>query len=83
MLITISHCQILLISLVLQVCQFHYFDPSNLPEPVFDTHDLEMFHQQEAYNLDDPYASSNMSLLINPRSDNHDDFSGPNLDDHL
>ena len=58
------------------------FDPSNLPEPVFDTHDLEMFHQ-EACNLGDPYASSNMSLLINPRSDNYDDFSGPNLDDHL
>ena len=58
------------------------FDPSDLPDPAFDTHDLEMFHQ-EACNLDDPYASSNMSLLINPRSDDFGDFSGPNLDDHL
>ena len=58
------------------------FDPLNLPEPAFDPHDLEIFHQ-EACNLEDPYTSSNMSLLINPRSDDLGDFSGPNLDDHL
>ena len=58
------------------------FDPSDLPDPVFDTHDLEMFHQ-EACSTEDPYASSNMSLLINPRSDDFGEFSGPNLDDHL
>ena len=58
------------------------FDPSDLPDPAFDTHDLEMFHQ-EAYSTEDPYASSNMSLLINPRSDDFGDYSGPNLDDHL
>ena len=58
------------------------FDPSDLPDPVFDTHDLEMFHQ-EAYSTEDPYASSNMSLLINPRSDDFGNYSGPNLDDHL
>ena len=58
------------------------FDPSNLPEPAFDTHDLEMFHQ-ETFNLEDSYVSGNMSLLINPRSTGFDDFSGPDLDDHL
>ena len=58
------------------------FDPSDLPDPAFDTHDLEMFHQ-EACSTEDPYASSNMSLLINPRSDDFGDYSGPNLDDHL
>ena len=34
--------------------------------PALDTHDLEMFHQ-EACNVEDPYASSTMCLLINPR----------------
>jgi hypothetical protein len=58
------------------------FDPNDLPDPAFDTHDLEMFHQ-EVYNTDDPYATSNMSLLIDPRSDDFGDYSGPNLDDHL
>ena len=58
------------------------FDPSDLPDPAFDTHDLEMFHQ-EACSTEDTYASSNMSLLINPRSDDFGDYSGPNLDDHL
>jgi hypothetical protein len=58
------------------------FDPSDLPDPAFDTHDLEMFHQ-EAFSTDDPYATSNMSLLIDPRSDDYGDYSGPNLDDHL
>ena len=58
------------------------FDPSDLPDPVFNTHDLEMFHQQ-ACSTEDPYASSNMSLLIDPRSNDLGDYSGPNLDDHL
>ena len=60
------------------------FDPSHLPEPVYDPHDLEMFHQEEARSPDDPYYTSGpLSMLINPRSEEYDDFSGPNLDDHL
>ena len=60
------------------------FDPSDLPDPVFDTHDLEMFHQEARYIDDiDPYTSSNMSLFINPHSDDFGEYYGPNLDDHL
>ena len=57
------------------------FDPMNLPEPAFDTHDLEMLHQ-EARTPEDSYTSGMMSMLIDPRSTDYD-FSGPDLDDHL
>jgi serine/threonine protein kinase len=60
------------------------FDPSDLPDPAFDTHDLEMFHQ-EACSTDDinPYDHDMLNLLTDPRSDDFSKYSGPNLDDHL
>ena len=57
------------------------FDPLKLPEPAYDTHDLEMFHQ-EARTPEDSFTSGHMSMLIDPRSMDYD-YSGPNLDDHL
>ena len=41
------------------------FDPSNLPEPAYDTHDLEMFHR-EACSPEDLFTSGHMSMLIDP-----------------
>ena len=57
------------------------FDPMNLPEPAFDTHDLKMLHQ-EARTPEDSYTIGMMNMIIDPRSADYD-FSGPNLDDHL
>ena len=57
-------------------------DPLNLPEPAFDAHDLEMFHQEEAHTPE-YYASSHLSMFIDARSADFSGFSGPDLDDHL
>ena len=59
------------------------FDPDNLPAPAYNPHDLEMFHQEAARTPDDSLVSGHISMFIDARSTNFDDFSGPDLDNQL
>ena len=59
------------------------FDPDNLPAPAYDPHDLEMFYQEAARTPDDSLVSGHISMFIDARSTDFDDFSGPDLDDQL